>query len=220
MPLNRPYAGIADLPTVVPVFPLEGVLLLPRGELPLNVFEPRYIAMIDDAIKSNRLIGMIQPANTVGLARKSDLESVGCLGRITQLAETGDGRYILSLTGVGRFRVIEELAATTLYRQCNIDTSDFQGDLAPAGVEGVDRAKLVQAFRAFAKARDLKIDWAGVQSTPIEVLVNTLSMMSPFGPADKQLLLEAPDLGARALALIAIADQGVSPADAKPTTLH
>ena len=217
MPLNRVYAGIAELPTTAPVFPLPGVLLLPRGELPLNIFEPRYLTMIDDALRSDRLIGMIQPA----LAEpqrgpRPKLEEIGCLGRITQIAETGDGRYVLNLTGVARFRVVEELVTVSPYRRCQIDVTPFAHDLAPdAGANAVDRGLVIQAFHEFARVRELQVDWTGVEAAPTEALVNMLSMMSPFDPADKQALLAAIDLEARARALIAIADPSST-----PKTLH
>ena len=217
MPINRAYAGIAELPTTVPVFPLPGVLLLPRGELPLNIFEPRYLAMIDDALRSDRLIGMIQPAIAAPQrGPRPKLEEFGCLGRITQFAETGDGRYVLGLTGVARFRIIEELVTVSPYRRCQIDVAPFAHDLAPdVGASAIDRASVIQAFREFARARELQVDWQGVEAAPTEDLVNMLSMMSPFDPAEKQTLIEAIDLQARARALISIAD----PASA-PKTLH
>ena len=129
MATNVTYRGPADLPDVIPVFPLPGALLLPRGQLPLNIFEPRYLAMIDDAFLSGRrLIGMVQPVPADENAKRPSLAGVGCVGRITQLAETGDGRYMLSLSGIARFRVVEELPATTAYRQCRVDFEPFAGD--------------------------------------------------------------------------------------------
>lgn len=220
MPLNRPYASVGDLPVVAPVFPLPGVMLLPRGELPLNIFEPRYLAMIDDAVKGDRLIGMIQPATDGNrLAARPELESVGALGRITQLAETGDGRYILNLTGVIRFRVAEELATTTLYRQCRLDVGSFAADLEPADEDSVDRPELILAFHRFARAKSLQVDWSAVEQAPTEALVTSLSMMSPFGPGERQALLEAKTLADRAKLLIAFADPD-SDAETKPATLH
>src|SRR6476661_5664243 len=127
MPMNAEYRGPIDLPDTIPVFPLPGALLLPRGQMPLNIFEPRYLAMIDDSLRDgHRLIGMIQPDPAHGgSAEKPALFTVGCIGRITQLAETGDGRYVLQLTGVARFRVVEELTCSTLYRQCRVTTIPF-----------------------------------------------------------------------------------------------
>jgi len=132
MSMNQTYRTADDLPNVLPVFPLTGVLLLPRGQLPLNIFEPRYLAMIDDAMKGNRVIGMIQPnPEADGTATTPGLFAIGCAGRITQLSETGDGRYLLTLTGIARFRILEEISALTPYRQCRIDFSPFTIDFSP-----------------------------------------------------------------------------------------
>ncbi len=165
MPMNAAYHNPGDLAAVIPVFPLPGALLLPRGQMPLNIFEPRYVAMIDDSLRGgHRLIGMIQPDDAhPGPESKPNLYKIGCVGRITQIAETGDGRYLLQLTGVARFRVEEELSVSTPYRQCRV----------------------------------------GIENAPNEALVNALAMMSPYGTAEKQALLEAPDLKTRAEILIA-----------------
>jgi len=209
MPMNAQYRGPIDLPEVIPVFPLPGALLLPRGQMPLNIFEPRYLAMIDDSLRDgHRLIGMIQPdAAHQGSPDKPALFKVGCVGRITQLAESGDGRYLLELTGVARFRVEAELPVKTLYRQCRVSYAPFADDfVARKGEHAVDRAALLAALTDFLKANDLKADWDGIEKAPNEALVNALSMMSPYGPAEKQALLEAPDLKARAEILIAITE--------------
>ena len=205
MSINKPYRSAEELPDLIPVFPLAGALLLPRGQLPLNIFEPRYMALIDDALKSHRLIGMIQPQqNEDERARLPRLERVGCLGRITQIAETGDERYMLSLSGVARFRVAEELTVMTPYRQVRADYADFAVDFIPrAGEKEVDLDAVLDALRRFALASRLKIDWDGINQAPNEALVNALAMMSPFGPREKQALLEAPDIKARADVLIA-----------------
>lgn len=208
MSMNRPYRGPDGLPEVLPVFPLAGALLLPRGDLPLNIFEPRYLAMVDHALKGERIIGMIQPdADSAPKAAEPALFSVGCAGRITQFAETGDGRYLISLTGVARFKVIEELAVTTPYRQCRVDFSPYLIDFSPrAGEDQVDRDGVLRTLREFAETKDLQIDWTSIQSAPNEVLVNALSMMSPCGPREKQALLEARDLKCRADVLVAITE--------------
>ena len=207
MPTNAEYRGPGDLPEVIPLFPLPGALLLPRGQMPLNIFEQRYLAMVDDAFRDgHRLIGMIQP----DVARSRDEEKpvlfrVGCIGRITQLAETGDGRYILELTGISRFKVLGEIDALTPYRQCKVDYFPFVDDFTARKGEGaVDREALLAVLADFLKANDLKVDWEGVESAPNEALVNALAMMSPYGPAEKQAMLEAPDLKTRAEILIAI----------------
>jgi len=209
MPMNAQYRGPIDLPGVIPVFPLPGALLLPRGQMPLNIFEPRYLAMVDDALRDgHRLIGMIQPdARQSGPDDKPPLYKVGCVGRITQLAETGDGRYLLELTGVARFRVEEEMNVATAYRQCRVTFAPFADDfVARKGENEVDRKALLVALRDFLKANDMKADWEGIDKAPNEALVNALSMMSPYGAPEKQALLEAPDLKTRAEMLVAITE--------------
>ncbi|MHB0770696.1 LON peptidase substrate-binding domain-containing protein [Bradyrhizobium sp. 5.13L] len=213
MPINIEYRGPADLPEIIPVFPLPGALLLPRGQMPLNIFEPRYLAMVDDSFRDgHRLIGMIQP--DAAHSKNSDkpaLFRVGCVGRITQLAESGDGRYILELTGVARFKVVEELEVLTAYRQCKVDFFAFVDDFtARMGEEEVDREALLAVLADFLKANNLKVDWEGVESAPNEALVNALAMMSPYGPAEKQAMLEAPDLKTRAEILIAVTEMDLA----------
>jgi Lon protease-like protein len=207
--MNAAYRGSADLPATIPVFPLPGALLLPRGQMPLNIFEPRYLAMVDDAFRSGqRLVGMIQPdtANP-GPEEKPNLYRVGCVGRITQLAESGDGRYLIQLTGICRFRVEHELSVTTAYRQCHVDYAPFIHDfVARKGEQAVDRKALLAALSDFLKANNLKADWDGIEKAPNEALVNALAMMSPYGPAEKQALLEAPDLKTRAEILVAVTE--------------
>ena len=214
MPINIEYRGPADLPEIIPVFPLPGALLLPRGQMPLNIFEPRYLAMVDDSFRDgHRLIGMIQPdvAHSPKDSDKPTLFRVGCVGRITQLAESGDGRYILELTGVARFKVIEELEVLTAYRQCKVDFFAFADDFtARMGEDQVDREALLSVLADFLKANNLKVDWEGVESAPNEALVNALAMMSPYGPAEKQAMLEAPDLKTRAEILIAVTEMDLA----------
>jgi Lon protease-like protein len=209
MPMNAVYASPSDLAAVIPVFPLPGALLLPRGQMPLNIFEPRYVAMIDDALRGGRrLIGMIQPdAAHPGPENRPNLYKVGCVGRITQLAETGDGRYLLQLTGIVRFHIEEELDVATPYRQCHVNYAPFVGDFeARRGEDKVDRTSLLRALADFLKANDLKADWEGIENAPNEALVNALAMMSPYGSAEKQALLEAPDLKTRAEILVAVTE--------------
>ena len=206
MPMNAMYRGPGELPAIIPVFPLSGALLLPRGQMPLNIFEPRYLAMIDDALRSaHRLIGMIQPDDAhPGPENKPNLYKVGCVGRITQFAETGDGRYLLQLTGVVRFRIEAELEVVTPYRQCRVIYTPFTDDfIARKGEDEVDRKSLLHALSEFLEANNLKADWEGIENAPNEALVNALAMMSPYGTAEKQALLEAPDLKTRAEILVA-----------------
>jgi Lon protease-like protein len=209
MPMNAEYHGPIDLPGTIPVFPLPGALLLPRGQMPLNIFEPRYLAMIDDSLRDgHRMIGMIQPDPAQsGPANKPPLYKIGCVGRITQLAESGDGRYVLELTGVARFRIEEELKVATDYRQCRVTYVPFADDFVPRkGEVAVDRKALLHALKDFMKANDLTADWGDIDKAPNEALVNALSMMSPYGPPEKQALLEAPDLKTRAELLVAITE--------------
>jgi uncharacterized protein len=210
MPMNTTYKGPDALPDAIAVFPLPGALLLPRGQMPLNIFEPRYLAMIEDALRSShRIIGMIQPdpAHPGADANKPNLFKIGCVGRITQFAESGDGRYLIQLTGIARFRIEEELPVSTLYRQCRVSYQPFVDDfVARKGEEQVDRKELLRALTAFLKANDLKADWEGIENAPNEALVNALAMMSPYDVAEKQAMLEAPDLKTRAEILVAVTE--------------
>ena len=208
MPMNANYRGPADLPHVIPVFPLPGALLLPRGQMPLNIFEPRYLAMVDDTLRDgHRLIGMIQPDPTQAGAEDSPaLYKVGCVGRITQLAESGDGRYLIELTGIARFAIEEEMTVATAYRQCRVGYT-FLDDFEPRkGEAAVDRESLLKALREFLEANNLKADWDGIEKAPNEALVNALAMMSPYGAPEKQALLEARDLKTRAEILVAVTE--------------
>jgi len=221
MPMNASYEAPGDLPDVIPVFPLTGALLLPRGQMPLNIFEPRYMAMIDDALKAgHRLIGMIQPDTAhPGSEEKPNLYKIGCVGRITQLAESGDGRYLIQLTGVARFRVEDELTAMTPYRQCRVRYVPFVDDFTPRkGEDEVDRKSLLAALTGFLKANNLKADWDGIESAPNEALVNAFAMMSSYGTAEKQALLEAPDLKSRAEMLVAITEIELAKTDSNGDT--
>jgi len=204
--MNVAYRGPGDLPDVIPVFPLAGALLLPRGQMPLNIFEPRYVAMVDDALAGRRLIGMIQPDPAQrGSEANPKLYQIGCIGRLTQFGETGDGRYLIELTGIARFEIAEELSVATPYRQCRVTYAPFADDfIARKGEDAVDRKALLAALASFLKANDLKADWEGIENAPNEALVNALAMMSPYGAAEKQALLEAPDLKTRAEILVAV----------------
>lgn len=204
---NARYRTARDLPETIPVFPLEAALLLPGGRMPLNIFEPRYLEMVDHALSHQRLVGMVQPRLDGALRDDGEPElcEVGCLGRLTSFAETGDGRYLISLQGVCRFRVLSEMAVKTPFRQCRIKTFIADLDLE-AGAAEIDRPALLKAFRAYLKANDLDADWESVSRAENAMLVNALSMMAPYGAAEKQALLEAPDLKTRAETLIAITE--------------
>ncbi len=198
------YVKAADLPQVIPVFPLPGAILLPRGQLPLNIFEPRYLNMVDDAMAGDRIIGMIQPRG--GPRRPPGLSPVGCAGRITSYAETSDGRYLITLTGCARFRLIGELSVQTPYRQIRADFAPFGGDLSAPPVDdvGLDRDGLLDALRAYLETRGLDIDWDTAETAPPEALINSLSMALPFEPPEKQALLEAAGLTDRSAVLTAL----------------
>jgi Lon protease-like protein len=206
MPMNAVYRSPADLPETIALFPLPGALLLPRGQMPLNIFEKRYVQMIDDALKGSRLIGMVQPEPETVRSAVPGLYKVGCVGRITQFAESGDGRYLISLSGIARFRIVEELPTMTPYRQAQVSFSEFVQDFEPrAGEDAVDRAGVIAVLQEFVALNKIDVEWSGIDDAPNEALVNALAMMAPFGVREKQALLEAPNLKSRAETLIAIA---------------
>ena len=195
------YIKAADLPQIIPVFPLDGAILLPHGMLPLNIFEPRYLNMVDDAMAGDRLIGMVQTQAGSDPERPS-LLGTGCAGRITSFAETQDGRYLITLTGVCRFRVGRELPVQTPYRQVRADFLAYEKDLRPPGdASGANRAVLLDALKCFLERRGLEVDWRMAKEAPMPALVNSLSMALPFDLAEKQALLEAetPELREQAL---------------------
>lgn len=194
------------LPATLPLFPLSGVLLLPRSRLPLNVFEPRYLNMIDDALAGDRLIGMIQP-EPAGSANQLAplLFKVGCVGRIVSLAEEGD-RYLIALAGICRFGVTEELATTRGYRRIVPDWAPFRGDFVEVSGPEIDRKRLTAGLKTFFKANGLSADWASIEQAPDERLVNSLSMICPFPPAEKQALLEAATLADRVAILTGLVE--------------
>jgi len=198
------YHSVSDLPERIGIFPLTGVLLLPRGQLPLNVFEPRYLALVDGAMSGNRLIGMIQPREPEEKSLRPPLAAVGCAGRMTGYRETEDGRYLLTLTGICRFKVEHEVTVSTPYRQVQANFAPFASDLASADDSAFPRERLLAALRHYLSRRDLKADWRTVISAPPEILVNALAMLCPFEPAEKQALLEAPDWEGRVGTLVAL----------------
>ncbi len=212
-----PRKSPRDLPAVIPVFPLIGAVLLPKGLLPLNIFEPRYLRMIDDALGGARIIGMIQPRENDSGA-KAPLYDVGCAGRITAFQETGDGRYLISLTGLSRFRLAQEMDAATPYRQANADYSAFASDIGEdrSGAR-IDRDLLFDAMRGYFSAEGLSTDWTEAGAAPTEALVNSLAMGCPFAPNEKQALLEAGTLADRADCLIALMRMSVGEPPNEPT---
>ena len=203
--IRSTHRKLADLPAVIPVFPLDEALLLPHGQLPLNIFEPRYLNMVDDALAGERMIAMIQTAQGLGESGPN-LARIGCLGRLTSFAETVDERYLITLTGVCRFAILEELDAPTPYRQVRADYAAFEGDLRPEnGEQGFQRNRFLHALKAFLDRRGLSMDdWEAPKSAPVENLINGLAMMLPFSVGEKQALLEALTLAERRDALIAL----------------
>ena len=187
----------SDLPDVIPVFPLPGALLLPRARLPLHLFEPRYLAMMDDVMKtSERLIGMVQPYEAPGKAGK--LHAIGCAGRITAFSETEDGRYMITLSGASRFRILNEVDGFTPYRRCKVDWAGFERDLGQAERDpSFDRSAFMASLKKFLNDQGLSTDWDSLGEAEDELLINSLSMLCPFPPEDKQALLEAPSLETR-----------------------
>ena len=197
--------NLADLPGAIPVFPLPGALLLPRARLPLHIFEPRYLQMFDDALKtSERLIGMVQPYNRPG-ANGNGLHRIGCAGRVTQFSETEDNRYLMTLSGVSRFRVIDEIEGFTPYRRCNVEWNGFERDRgASEGDTNFDRAGFMELMSRYFEMRGLSADWQTLKDADDELLLNSLSMMLDFDPEDKQALLEAPSLRTRRETLVTL----------------
>jgi uncharacterized protein len=200
------YNTLEDLPETLSIFPLTGILLLPRGQLPLNVFEPRYLALIDAALSSDRLMGMIQPTQSEDKVLKPALSAIGCAGRITGYRESEDGRYLVTLSGVCRFRLVEELIVNAPFRRVRADFTAFLDDLVEPDDTGFPRERLLVTLKDYLSRRDLKADWKSVMSAPPETLVNALAMLCPFEPAEKQALLEAPSWEERVDTLIALLD--------------
>jgi Lon protease-like protein len=214
------YRKTADLPRTVPVFPLAGAILFPRAPMPLNIFEPRYLNMVDDALAADRVIGMIQPVSDD--ARRPPLSEVGTLGRITSFAETGDGRYLITLTGVCRFRIDRELEAGTPYRQAVALYDEFARDLHESSRQRgkVDRERLIQALKHYGQARELMIDWSAVGEASTEALVHAVAALCPFDAAAKQALLEAPTLCDCAATLVALLELDAAAGDGSEKNLQ
>lgn len=213
--------GFEDLPRVIPVFPLTGILLLPEGKLPLNIFEPRYLAMVRDALADEqRMIGMVQPRlpdpddnrGPVDLAAMMDqpeIYTTGCAGRITAFSESDDGRYMLTLTGICRFDIAEEMTLRDGYRRILADYHRFRGDLSMQGEPDIDRERLLGVVRQYFAQQDIKASWETVEETPNDRLVTSLAMTCPFGPNERQALLEAADLTARAEMVITLLEMAL-----------
>jgi Lon protease-like protein len=207
--MSERRGGSAALPAILPIFPLTGVLLLPRGRLPLNIFEPRYLAMTRDALAGERLIGMVQPSNPAGSGSNPPVYPTGCAGRITSFAETEDGRFLITLTGTSRFRIREELPLLEGYRRVVPEWREFARDLENEDEAGFDRDRLLRGLRAYFQQHQISADWDAVTAVPGERLVTSIAMICPFEPSEKQALLEAPDLDERARLLTAIVEMAV-----------
>lgn len=198
-----------DLPALLPIFPLTGVLLLPRGRLPLNVFEPRYLAMTQHALAHGRMIGMVQPEEGKGDAGDPPVYRMGCAGRIVEFAETQDGRFLITLKGIARFDIASEPPRRELFRQIVPDWTRWSGDLE-ADENGVDRERMVAALLPFFERHGIAADDDVLSSAPIEHLVNSLAMACPFSPQEKQALLEASRTAERAKILTALVEMSVA----------
>jgi Lon protease-like protein len=215
--MPRKYHAYTDLPQSLPLFPLTGAVLLPHGALPLNIFEPRYLEMVDYALTGDRLIGMIQPTEHEDIALTPKLSQVGCAGKITSFQETDDNRYLITLSGICRFRLTSEMESATPWRAGFCDFAPFAGDLTQMGDEDFPRDRLLAALKVYLSSRDMKADWKSVMTAPGETLINALAMMCPFDPAEKQALLEAQSFQDRASTLMALLEMG---SEAGPTTLN
>ncbi len=209
--LDERYRGPADLPQRIPFFPLHRAILLPRAGLPLNVFESRYLEMLDDVMSGERVLGIVQPASAAEeespAGKGVALRRVGCVGRVTAYQELDDGRLAIALTGIARCTLLEEVASLKPYRICKVGYERFLEDfVAGGGEEDVDRQGLLAALKTYLEARQQRVDWSAISKSSSESLVNLLAIASPYGPEEKQALLEAPTLKARAEALVALAE--------------
>ena len=200
------------LPSTMPVFPLSGALLLPRGALPLNIYEARYRSMVEDTIKGKRVIGMVQPRVHEGEAQEPPVYDIGCAGRLTAFQELEDGRYIITLTGIRRFRIVEEMARTTPYRMFRVDYADFMQDFEPETAASADRAYFLKLIRQYVDIQGYNVDWDVIENTDTETLIHASSTLAPWAPNEKQALLEAPDIDSRYQTLIALYEMAIAQA--------
>ncbi len=225
-PTDR-YRRPADLPPRIPVFPLRGAILLPRATLPLNVFEPRYLEMLDDVMSGDRLIGIVQPALSEAAEDEESpsgpvgLRNVGCVGRVTSYQEVDHARRMITLTGVMRYDVLDEAVTDLPYRTMSVSYDRYATDLNEGlGEEHVDRPNLLRVLRSYLDANKLEADWAAIQRASSEFLINALCVMCPYGPEEKQALLEAEDLKCRADVLVALAEMELASSGSSGTTLQ
>ena len=226
-PTNR-YRRPSDLPPRIPVFPLRGAILLPRATLPLNVFEPRYLQMVDDVMTGDRLIGIVQPApggegefEESPTGRSVGLRPVGCVGRVTTYQEVDSGRLTITLTGIARYQILDEALTDLPYRVASVTYDRFASDLNEGlGEDQVDRSNLLRVLRSYLDANRLEADWAAIQRASSEFLINALCVMCPYGPEEKQALLEAEDLKQRADVLVALAEMELASGGGTGSTLQ
>lgn len=225
-PTDR-YRRPADLPPRIPVFPLRGAILLPRATLPLNVFEPRYLVMLDDVMAGDRLIGIIQPAVDEAVEYEEspgsavELRNVGCVGRVTSYQEVDHARRMITLTGVTRYDVLDEAVTDLPYRVMSVSYDRYASDLSEGlGEEQVDRTNLLRVLRSYLDANRLEADWGAIQRASSEFLINALCVMCPYGPEEKQALLEAQDLRRRADVLVALAEMELASSGSSGSTLQ
>lgn len=209
------YRLLSNLPESIPLFPLKNVILLPRSNLPLNIYEPRYLQMTDDILGGNRLIGMIQPESGFETELSADifvpLRTTGCIGRLTEFSETEDGRLLVTLTGICRFDILNEEKLDLPYRKFNVDYSKYENDLQQGhGEEEVNRENLLHILKTYLQIHELDADWDSINQSSNEFLVNTLSIISPYGAEEKQALLETTDLKSRSEVLMALAEMDIA----------
>lgn len=227
-PTDR-YRRPADLPPRIPLFPLRGAILLPRATLPLNVFEPRYLEMLDDVMSGDRLIGIVQPDQDGGpeddeespLDQEVGLRNVGCVGRVTSYQEVEDERLLITLTGIMRYDILDEAETELPYRVASVSYDRYASDLNEGlGEDQVDRANLLRVLRSYLDANRLEADWSAIQRASSEFLINALCVMCPYGPEEKQALLEAEDLKRRADVLVALAEMELASSGGNGNTLQ
>jgi len=213
------YRNATDLPKALPLFPLRGAILLPRTSVTFNVFEPRYLALVDKVLAGDRLLGIVQPAPDAGAVESPEgkdfpLRRVGCVGRLSAFTEGDDGRYLISLVGIARFDLMSEIKSDEPFRIFRISYGEFASDfISGYGEDEVDRPRLLETLKSYLQANSLTADWDRINGAGNERLVNTLSILSPYGAEEKQALLEAPDLRSRAEALVALAEMELATRD-------
>lgn len=213
-------ATTGELPQTIPIFPLAGCILLPEGRLPLNIFEPRYLDMCRDAMVSARAIGMVQPVDPCDDSDHPELYRTGCVGRITAFTEKDDNRFLITLTGICRFRIERELPMTKRYRRVDVDYAPYAADLAPQYCCRLDRARLMPALKTYFERQGLTADWRAVEQCPGPSLVTSLAMICPFNPSEKQALLESRDLNSRIELFLALLEMGVHDGGGTPGPCH